>query len=414
MQAPPRQTARLRFLRQFLRDPRSVGSITPSSLAYTRAVADQVDFGRAKVVLEYGPGTGSFTRELLRRLAPGAQLVSIEYSTDMVEHLRASITDPRFTVVHGSAEDVEQILLDLDIKQVDAVVSGLPFASLPEELRIAVLDRTVQLMAPGAPFVAIQYLPFTLPALLRPRFDNVRAARWVPNNIPPGFVYVGNAPGATPEEVHVGRPHHSTYREARGVLAAVAGGALALGLVRRRWGLYAALAIPLVAAFYRDPERTPERPLGPRELLSPAEGRVMKIGPAKDSRGEDCLEISIFLSVHNVHVQRAPMDGVVVSRLENPGKFLPAFLHNAGEENQHTVIRIEGKEFSCEVIQAAGLVARRIVTWVTPGDQVETGQQLGMIKFGSQVSLRVPPGARPLVRQGQAVRVGETILAEVE
>ncbi len=190
-----------------------------------------------------------------------------------------------------------------------------------------------------------------------------------------------------------------------------AGIALGLGLFRRSWGLAAALAIPAVLAFHRDPPRRPKGPLTAQDVLAPGEGRILRIGPARDSLGEECLEVSTFLALWNVHVQRFPIDGVVISRKDRPGGFVPAFLARAGEANQSTTVRIERNAVTCEVVQVAGSLARRIVCWARDGDRVRAGQRLGMIKLGSQVVLRVPVGTRILVSERQRVRAGETIMA---
>jgi phosphatidylserine decarboxylase len=97
--------------------------------------------------------------------------------------------------------------------------------------------------------------------------------------------------------------------------------------------------------------------------------------------------------------------------IEQPGGFLPAFLSHAGDTNQRTTVRLECDDFTCEVVQVAGILARRIVCWVKEGQLLRAGQRIGMIKFGSQVILRVPADLEILVREGQHVRAGEDLVA---
>ena len=398
-----RLASRWTYFQQFLRSPGTIGAVTPSSQALARAMTDQVDFSSARVVVEYGPGTGVFTHELLRRLRPDGHLVVVELHPDFHARLVNTFDDPRVHLVLGSATDIADHLRALGIQQADAVVSALPFANMPAGVRDEILSATRAVLAPGAPFVAVQYLPFALPPLLRRHFQHARIATYCPANLPPAFVMV--AADAPP------RAQRSTLREARTILLAAAAIVIGIGLFRRRWGALAALAIPAILALYRDPHRAPLEPPAPNAILSPGEGTVLRVGPGRDSRGEECLELRIFLALWDVHVQRAPLAGQVESIVEEPGGFLPAFLAGAGDTNQRTTIRLRTDRFTCEVVQVAGILARRIVCWVREGDRVAAGERLGMIKFGSQVVLRLPPNSVVLVHEGQHVLVGQDLVA---
>ncbi|GEM_PF-310887 len=397
--------SRWAYLQQFLRAPGAIGAVTPSSQALAAAVADQVDFDQARTIVEYGPGTGVLTRELLRRLAPGGRLVAIELNPAFVAHLEATLHDPRLTVVRGSASNVASILQELGVGRADAVISALPFATMPVEAREAILLQTRAVLAPNGVFVAVQYLPFALLPLLRQRFRSARIAHLCLRNLPPALVMVATD-GPVPREPRA-------LQEAGGLLAAATLVAVALGVVQRWLGLMAALAIPALLTLYRDPERRAPRPLPPGAVLAPGEGRVVYTGSGRDRAGRTCVELRIFLALWDVHVQRAPIGGVVRNRDIQPGRFLPAFLSRAGDTNQRTTLVIEGDDITCEVVQVAGLLARRIVTWVQPGERVRPGARIGMIKLGSQVILRLPAHARLLVREGQHVRAGEDVVALV-
>src|SRR4051812_45365696 len=162
-------------------------------------MADQVDFASARLVVEYGPGTGVITRELLRRLEPDARLVAIELHPEFQAQLAAELDDPRLSVVHGSAEDVAAHLAGLGLCAADAVISALPFAALPQTARESLIGATRAVLQLGAPFIAVQYLPFALLPLLRRRFRRAGIATYVLRNLPPALIMVAaDGPLPTP------------------------------------------------------------------------------------------------------------------------------------------------------------------------------------------------------------------------
>ena len=160
-----------------------------------------------------------------------------------------------------------------------------------------------------------------------------------------------------------------------------------------------------VALFFRDPERS--IPQTPETIVSPADGRVMEIVP----ENAQTRRISIFLSLWDVHINRAPYGGVVQSVVYTPGKFLAAYRQEASLVNEANTVVIadHGREFI--VKQIAGVLARRIVCRVRPGDTLEKGQRYGLIRFGSRTDLLLPATAEIAVQVGDVVRGGETILA---
>ena len=189
------------------------------------------------------------------------------------------------------------------------------------------------------------------------------------------------------------------------------------------WGL-ALLAWPLallplalwlfVLSFFRDPERT--LPADGRALVSPADGTVADVGevPGTALLGEPCLRVGIFLSVFNVHVNRAPLTGRVSGLQYRPGRFLDARHPDATSQNEAQDIRVEG-DFPVVVRQISGLIARRIVCPLREGMAVERGQRIGMIKFGSRTELYVPLRLKPecLVKVGDKVSGTSTPLVVV-
>jgi len=160
-----------------------------------------------------------------------------------------------------------------------------------------------------------------------------------------------------------------------------------------------------VALFFRDPERI--IPQTPETIVSPADGRVMEIVP----ENTQTRRISIFLSLWDVHINRAPYSGVVRSVVYTPGKFLAAYRQEASLVNEANTVTIadHGREFI--VRQIAGVLARRIVCRVRPGDTLEKGQRYGLIRFGSRTDLLLPATAEIAVQVGDVVRGGETVLA---
>jgi phosphatidylserine decarboxylase len=202
------------------------------------------------------------------------------------------------------------------------------------------------------------------------------------------------------------------------VFIAIAGTAtLLLSWLWPPLGWVGAAATAWVAYFFRDPERvTPTRP---GLIVSPADGRVQPIlraaPPAELGMGSEPLtRISIFLNVFDVHVNRVPAEGEIVALNYRPGKFINAALDKASEDNERMSVRmrtVDGREIA--FVQIAGLVARRIVCDLKPGQMVRAGQRFGLIRFGSRVDVYLPDGVAPLVVAGQRAVAGETVLADL-
>jgi phosphatidylserine decarboxylase len=171
--------------------------------------------------------------------------------------------------------------------------------------------------------------------------------------------------------------------------------------------LLIAIAGLCVCAFFRDPERTP--PGDESLLVSPADGVVCQV-----IKGEARSKVAVFMSVLNVHVNRAPFDGRVEAMQYNPGKFLAAWNDKASLDNEQLRYTIWTRRGSLEVVQIAGLIARRIVPFVGTGTVVERGERIGLIRFGSRVELVVPKGVEVLVEVGEKVKAGLTPVARWE
>jgi phosphatidylserine decarboxylase len=165
-----------------------------------------------------------------------------------------------------------------------------------------------------------------------------------------------------------------------------------------------------VAFFFRDPER--QVPPGENLIVSSADGKVIAITPFEQSDfidGKGTL-ISVFMSVFSVHVNRAPVSGRVEFCEHHPGKFFPAFKEKASLENEQTRLGLQSEHGRIVVKQIAGIIARRIVCRIRPGDQLKRGERFGMIRFGSRVDLFLPENVELKVELNQKVKAGESIL----
>ena len=160
--------------------------------------------------------------------------------------------------------------------------------------------------------------------------------------------------------------------------------------------------------FFRDPQRIPPNNNG---FLSPADGKVVQIINVEDEEIGSAKQISIFLSIFNVHRQRVPLSGKVISKQYNSGKFLAAFNHKASLDNEQMVVKFEtenGKQY--KIKQIAGLIARRIFNYMEPEIMVQRGERLGFIRFGSRVDIIVPADFQINVNLGDAVLGNQTII----
>jgi phosphatidylserine decarboxylase len=174
-----------------------------------------------------------------------------------------------------------------------------------------------------------------------------------------------------------------------------------------------------VAAFFRDPVRT--TPRGDKLVVAPADGLItliQDVGPPPELRGADAMadgsytRVSIFMSVFDVHINRSPIAGRIVRMAYVPGKFVNADLDKASEDNERQHFLVEGHDGTrIGFTQIAGLVARRIMSFVKEGDSVAAGERVGLIRFGSRVDVYLPAGTAPKVALGQRSIAGETVLA---
>ena len=188
--------------------------------------------------------------------------------------------------------------------------------------------------------------------------------------------------------------------------AVIAAGLTLLG--HRRVALPFWVASLASLGFFRDPER--EIPVVPNGVLAPADGRVLGVEDAVDPFVGPSSRVSIFLSPLDVHVNRAPIGGLVTDVVYTPGCFVAAYDPEAAVSNERCAVRLQGDAARVTVVQIAGVVARRIVCRVGPGDKLAAGERFGMIRFGSRTDCYLPRGTDVRVRPGDRVTGGVTVI----
>jgi phospholipid N-methyltransferase len=157
----------LLFGRNFIKHPKMLGSLIPSSRFLVNHLLAEVDWGRARVLLEYGPGVGTFTTEILRRMRPDAVLIALETNADFVRFLRGRLHDDRLHVIHGSAAEADTALAHLELSHADYVISGIPYTTMPPELRNIILHKTHSVLDQNGAFLVYQFTRAVLPYLQR-------------------------------------------------------------------------------------------------------------------------------------------------------------------------------------------------------------------------------------------------------
>jgi len=177
----------LLFARNFFLHPRMLGSIVPSSRFLIKQLLQPVDWARAKVIVEYGPGVGGITAEVLRRMRPDAILIAIETNPEFVRFLRSSLPDERLHVVEASAVAVDEILRQLGHTKANYIISGIPFSTIPAALRERILRKTCEMLEPGGAFLVYQFSTRVLQDLKR-IFGYVRR-KFEPLNVLPAHLF---------------------------------------------------------------------------------------------------------------------------------------------------------------------------------------------------------------------------------
>lgn len=179
------------------------------------------------------------------------------------------------------------------------------------------------------------------------------------------------------------------------------------------WAIIPGVLTAFVTFFFRNPKR--DVPEDDSLIVSPADGKVMSVNEVYDDQflNEKGLKVTIFLSVFDVHVNRSPINGEIKFQQYTCGRFKPAYKESAACENERHAIGLENSQMRVLVTQIAGILARRIVSWVTLGSVLRQGERYGLIKFGSCTELIVPTSVEILVKKGDRVRGGKTVIGRV-
>ena len=176
------------FFSSFLKYPKEIGSVAPSSKFLAKEILKNVDFKNAKYIAEYGPGTGCITKEILKRASKDARILCFEINKKFCSHLRKNIKDERLIIINDSAESIKKNLKKFGIPKIDYVISGLPFSTLPKNKKYSIIKETRNTLKSDGKFVIYQILN-NLKKHLHKYFSNI-SIKFVALNIPPSFVYV--------------------------------------------------------------------------------------------------------------------------------------------------------------------------------------------------------------------------------
>ena len=176
------------FFSTFLKSPKKIGSVTPSSRFLVKALLKNIDFKNSKCIAEYGPGTGCITLEILKKARKDAKILCFETNKKFCSYLNKSINDKRLIIINDSAENISKHLNKRGITKVDFVVSALPFSVLPDKEKLAIIKETRNTLKKNGKFVVYQYLN-NFKKYLHIYFSDI-SIKFVPLNMPPAFVYV--------------------------------------------------------------------------------------------------------------------------------------------------------------------------------------------------------------------------------
>ncbi len=430
------------FLQQLKEGFETIGALFPTSTPACRAlVADVARHQGPKTILEVGCGTGAVTQELINLLGPDDKLVLCELNEKFVHHLQH-----RFETESGWANVAHQVefytgsATDLEGEdRFDYIISTLPFTSLPADLVDTLFTRYRQLLKPAGVLTYIEYAYLrSLRTQLTPgdqmRRTNKILDEQIANfqfrresvgaNLPPAWVRSLRFAPAKPEQALEIKPLRDRKRLKLGpfALSTESLGLLAgLGLAsyfmkkNKMKGWLAPLALAGATAwFHRDPERaiTVNHSLA----YSACDGEVLGVEKIRHPRlgDADWLRINVFLGLTDVHINRAPVAGIVDDSWEEPGGHSPAFRSEANGNSSRYIV-IEGTHGKIAVAQRAGALARTILTWCQKGELLCQGERYGLIRLGSRTDVYLPAdGVTILVNPGDRVVAGRTPLARFE
>lgn len=177
-----------RFLMQYVLHPRTIGAVFPSSKKLSYKMIENINFNNCNCIVEFGPGTGVFTEEILKKRNRNTTIILIEYNEEFCQILKSKYEDmENVHIINDSAENIDFYITKYNISNVDYVVSGLPFASLPKEMTEIILEKTKKILGNGGIFITFQYTKFKM-SLINSYFKNIKVNKEL-LNIPPAYVF---------------------------------------------------------------------------------------------------------------------------------------------------------------------------------------------------------------------------------
>lgn len=428
------------FLQQLRDGFDTIGAVWPTSAAAARTLTAEVARHKGpKRILEVGCGTGAITEELVKHLGPRDKLVVCDTNDTFIEHLQDRFElEPQLKQAKRQVTVMVQNVLDLPAEpKFDFIVSTVPFTSFGPETCKAIWAKYQELLAPGGVVSYFEYMyirGLKRQLLERGNTDLQESSDFLDQlieeyqfrretigaNVPPVWIRNLRFDEVEPRRVETLEPMDrrrlrlGPFSMAKDGLPMVAGlGALSLVMKKKKWKGW---GLPLMLAgaaawFHRDPERDIE--VRPEEVLAPADGRVLGVERIRHPRLGDIewTRINIFLSIADVHINRAPVGGTVVDRWDEPGNYSPAY-QDESQDNESRYVVFEGARGRVGVAQRSGVLARKIKTWVDKGELLVQGERFGLIHFGSRTDLYLPADqVNVLVQAGDRVIAGQTPVA---
>lgn len=430
------------FLQQLGNGFSDIGAVFPTGYPAARSLCSEIRRKRGpKRILEVGCGTGPVTEAILEAMTDEDHLTVCDLNESFLNYVKKRFEEePKFAARVDQVDFYMGDVTDLGTENdFDIIISSIPFTTLDSDILKKVIEHYKFLLKPGGSLTYIEYAYFRdIRDALQPvhkdeRYEQVSdqirdmletfefRSEVIRSNFPPAVVrslrFEQPAPEAAigmkpdPERRRVSIGPFSFCTDGMPVVGAFLGAGMAWKMSGRRgWQIPMAMA-GFAAWFHRDPKRLV---VANKDLcLSAADGHIIGIRDSRHPRlgDENWTRIEIFLSVADVHINRAPVAGRVVDRWDEPGGFSPAFLGSA-EDNDSSYIVLENEQGRCAIAQRSGVVARKIFTWCQRGELLTQGERFGMIRFGSRTDIYLPKDkVEVLVSQGDKVLAGRTPIA---